>query len=447
MTATAIASSSTNGQAVGATCSVRAGPTRVLFLAANPASLDRMEMDRLSLDREVREITNKIRESELRNSFELVTRWAVTADDLMQHLNEIKPEIVHFSGHGIGVGASHGSHEGGLVFAGESGDGSAVTAEALKRLFGVLKDNIRLVVLNACLSEPQARAIHEHIDFVVGMSAEISDEAAITFSGAFYRALGFGRSVRQAFEQGRVALDVLGVPESATPRLFIRPGADADAGSLVSPMENRRIDHPTPWRWIVTGLGMVLLTVIVIVGIRSMTEVQLAHRSQATFSVRDVSTGVRLPLSAASDTPRVGTAIWTSFLNPHEKEPTYLLVQEGNGQTSIYPDEEVRAAGNIYKPDHPGTFSIIYLTLSQPADDPTLFALKSVMDGQPPPLGQGQHVVWSWKAPVIDDAPSKRGLGVKAPPPPEEWMKRVMDRLKAAGVRTVSGRSFHVDPS
>src|SRR5690348_1663009 len=72
-----------------------AAKLKVLFLSANPAGTQP-----LALDEEIREITNKIRASEHREAVELISRWAVRPDDLLQALNEHKPHIVHFSGHG-----------------------------------------------------------------------------------------------------------------------------------------------------------------------------------------------------------------------------------------------------------------------------------------------------------------------------------------------------------
>ncbi len=65
--------------------------------------------------------------------------------------------------------------------------------------------------VNCCYSRSQAEAIAEHVDCTVGMNMRIGDRAAIIFAASFYRALGFGRSVREAFEQGKVAL-LLGKP-------------------------------------------------------------------------------------------------------------------------------------------------------------------------------------------------------------------------------------------
>ena len=152
---------------------------KCLFLAANPSGTQR-----LSLDREIREITAKIRASEYRDALQLVSEWAVRPDDLLQALNVHKPQIVHFSGHGTTAGE--------IVLVDDSGAPKPVSAAALKALFTTLKDNVRLVILNACYAEIQARAITEVIDCAIGMGTAISDDAAITFIASFYRALGFG---------------------------------------------------------------------------------------------------------------------------------------------------------------------------------------------------------------------------------------------------------------
>jgi hypothetical protein len=81
-----------------------------------------------------------------------------------------------------------------------------VSCAALAGLFRALKGRTRLVVLNACSSRPQAEAVAEEVDCVVGMGRAISDGAAIDFAASFYRALGFGRSVRNVFDQARVAI-------------------------------------------------------------------------------------------------------------------------------------------------------------------------------------------------------------------------------------------------
>ncbi|MEO8166388.1 MAG: hypothetical protein ABI619_13435, partial [Betaproteobacteria bacterium] len=80
--------------------------------------------------------------------------------------------------------------------------------------------------LNACDSRSQAELITQHIDCVIGMNKPIGDAAAIVFAASFYRAIGFGRSVREAFEQGQAALKLEGIPEENTPELLLRPGVN-----------------------------------------------------------------------------------------------------------------------------------------------------------------------------------------------------------------------------
>src|SRR5437588_4246939 len=68
---------------------------RILFLAANP-----VDTTRLRLDKEIREIENKIQIGTNRDSFELISSWSLRASDLQESLLRYKPQIVHFSGHG-----------------------------------------------------------------------------------------------------------------------------------------------------------------------------------------------------------------------------------------------------------------------------------------------------------------------------------------------------------
>lgn len=199
--------------------------TTVLFLAANPDGVSR-----LALDKECRAIREKIRASEYPNALELKTEWAVRPDDLLQYLNECRPHVVHFSG--------HGSVSEELILHDDNDLAKPVSLAALRALFTALKDNIRLVVLNACYSRPQAEAIAEVIDCAVGMNKAIGDQAAIVFAASFYRALGFGLSVKDAFDQGCVALLLESIPEQQTPKLMLKKGVDASKVFLAGPAAN-----------------------------------------------------------------------------------------------------------------------------------------------------------------------------------------------------------------
>ncbi len=188
------------------------GKVKVLFLASDP-----FKQNPLALDEEIRAITAKIRSAEYRDTLELVSAWAVRPDDLQQLLLQHRPHVVHFSG--------HGSQAEQLILKDKDGRPKPLSKEALVDLFDVLKDNIRVVVLNACHSKPQAEATSQVIDCAIGMNTAIGDEAAVVFAAAFYQALGFGRDVRTAFKLGKNALKLEGIPEEQTPELHYRQNA------------------------------------------------------------------------------------------------------------------------------------------------------------------------------------------------------------------------------
>lgn len=198
------------------------GQIRVLIVSANPSGTSP-----LKLDEEVREIETKIRAAEHRDDVELITKWAARPDDLLQALNEHSPHVVHFSG--------HGSPTDEIILLDKLGASKPVSKEALVSLFRTLKDNIRVVVLNACYSRAQAQAITGEIDCAIGMRRAVGDAAAIAFAAAFYRAVGFGRSVQDAFNQGITSLLLEGIREENTPELLVRSGVDARSVVLVNP--------------------------------------------------------------------------------------------------------------------------------------------------------------------------------------------------------------------
>ena len=146
--------------------------------------------------------------------------------DLQENLLRYKPTIVHFSGHGESTGE--------LLVMDTNGKPKVVSVEAFKLLFSTLTDNIRVILLNACYSKEQAAAISDVIDFVIGMNLPISDDAAIVFSAAFYRAIGYGRTIQQAFDSARTEIALYGMPEEDTPQLFVKKGADVSTRLISS---------------------------------------------------------------------------------------------------------------------------------------------------------------------------------------------------------------------
>ena len=207
----------------------------ILFLAANP-----LGTDRLALDREARAIQVELERGGCRDCFDFVTRWAVEPLDLLRELRKLRPTVVHFSGHGgedvasAQLGAhtagrdvvvdATAQHSGlrGLLFHGHAGGTQIVSATALKEAFGAAGSSVRLVVLNACYSEPEAQILLAQVGCVVGMAGSIHDEAARSFAIGFYGGLGERQSVAAAYKQGCAAISLEGFSGGTPPRLQAR---------------------------------------------------------------------------------------------------------------------------------------------------------------------------------------------------------------------------------
>lgn len=198
-------------------------PTRitVLFLAAHP-----QDQDALQLDEEHRTIAEKLRASEYRDAINFESRWAVRPGDLQQALNELQPHVVHFSGHG---------DRDEILLQNADGSSKPVTKTAIAATLSTAGDNVQVVVFNSCFSSGQAEAVTEHIDIAIGMNDSIGDEAARVFAGQFYSAIGFGRSVHNAFDQAVNELRLHGIPEEAIPEIHVGDGIDPDTIVLVRP--------------------------------------------------------------------------------------------------------------------------------------------------------------------------------------------------------------------
>jgi formylglycine-generating enzyme required for sulfatase activity len=183
---------------------------KILFLAANPSNTDR-----LRVDKEAREIKEGLQRSRYRDQFQLVTEWAVRSQDFYRAMLDVKPQIVHFSGHG---GGEHG-----IVLEGDDTDNMEfIATEQLAKMFKEFASKgLKCVVLNACYSTVQAEAISQHVDYVIGMNQTIPDQVAINFAVAFYDAIWTGESFQAAFDLARTRIS--GLDEQNIPVLRCKP--------------------------------------------------------------------------------------------------------------------------------------------------------------------------------------------------------------------------------
>lgn len=161
---------------------------KVLVVFANPRGTDP-----LRLGTEDRVIRESVKLSRYRDNISLTVHHATTVHDLRRALLDEEFQIVHISGHGTGSG---------LVLEDELGGKYVVPQQALGELFGAYSPPIECVILNACYSISQGQLTSLNIPFTVAMEGAISDEAAIEFSRGFYDAVGAGKKIDFAYEEG-----------------------------------------------------------------------------------------------------------------------------------------------------------------------------------------------------------------------------------------------------
>ena len=198
---------------------------RILYLTANP------HMD-LRTDAEVRGVQQVLKGAKYRDLVEMEQRPAATLGDLIDGLNDVRPHIVHFSGHG--GGERIGFEKGDL---GEN-EGQAVGFDLLVDALAATDEPPRMLVLNACDTLTGADKILPAVPVVIAMSEAVLDTAAQVFATALYAAIASGQSVGSALRQARVRIKgaLPDEPEEAElPQHVTRDGVDVDSLVLVRP--------------------------------------------------------------------------------------------------------------------------------------------------------------------------------------------------------------------
>lgn len=212
---------------------------RVLYLTASPDATETERIDPdgtvvpegvwLRVDREVRSVRQAIRGSKFRDLIEIQHMPAATPQDILDGLNDHRPHIVHFSGHG-------GSQA--LYLESDHPDAD----EGVDLAFGLLAQALaatstppRLIVSNACETLDGAEELLNAAPVVIAMSESILDDAASVFARQFYAAVASAQSVGAAIKQARVAMGMASLGQQDVPEHICRDNVDIDALVLVVP--------------------------------------------------------------------------------------------------------------------------------------------------------------------------------------------------------------------
>lgn len=165
---------------------------KILMLTANPAGTSELDLEK--------EWGVMARQLTTVENIKIEVAHSINAEQLMSKTLDKKPNILHFSGHGL---------EDGIMLQDEQHRGATVVkAEQLDQLFSyfcVIEElPIYTVILNACHSEEQAKVINNYVKYVVGTTKAIQDAHALEFSKGFYLKLAKNaQEIEKAFEAGR----------------------------------------------------------------------------------------------------------------------------------------------------------------------------------------------------------------------------------------------------
>lgn len=213
---------------------------RVLYLMANPEADDVTTVDPdgtittvsryLRLQHEVREVQRSLRGAKYRDLVApLELRPAATVEDLVDAMNDVRPHLVHFSG--------HGSSEGVVLDDGdlENPGSLPVDFDLLARVLAATDSPPRVLVLNACQTLAGAEILLPAVPVVVAMADSIDDTAAIGFARRFYAAIASAQSVRVALDQATLVMEATALGDADLPQLRVRDDISVDELVLVRP--------------------------------------------------------------------------------------------------------------------------------------------------------------------------------------------------------------------
>lgn len=189
-----------------ARCEINTDNYTILYFSANL-----LGMEPLKSNKEFIEIQNALRRST--SKYSIYPDWAVTPTNLQKAIFLRKPRIIHFSCHGTiedtelvdlskSIGVTLDDNSGLCVHDDRKLNMTTISTKNISDLFSIAckQIDISLVVLNACFTNEQAKAISEHVPYVIGVKYKISDDAAIIFSKGLYNAISTRINIEVAFK-------------------------------------------------------------------------------------------------------------------------------------------------------------------------------------------------------------------------------------------------------
>lgn len=174
-----------------------------------------IDVERLRIDLEIRELINILKDSD----YELILSMATRPEDLEDLFLDTCPKIIQLSMHAE-------PHR--LVFEDNEGKMKSVNGEKLAQFFSVFTESIECVILNGCHTSEIAYYLSQQINYVIGVEGVIPDLISIAFSKSFYRAYKKNPNIEFAFDFGEKATKVAHSDSNFVTKLYKKGDFDRD---------------------------------------------------------------------------------------------------------------------------------------------------------------------------------------------------------------------------
>jgi len=143
--------------------------------------------------KELEEIRGKI-DSTIQQRILFVDKYPVKTSEFIDVLVEVSPNILHFSGAVL------------LATPSENFDHTLSDSFYLTQSLEKVSKKVDCIILSSCFSPALAKALAHHVSCVIGTSPEVPPETTIEFDHLFYKYLGRGRSLGEAYDLACISL-------------------------------------------------------------------------------------------------------------------------------------------------------------------------------------------------------------------------------------------------
>jgi hypothetical protein len=202
--------------------------SRVLILYSNPA-----DTARLRLDKEHRAVEGVLERANLPNA--TVRRLhAASVDDIAMALKGQQYEILQFSG--------HGSPGGFYLESARLDTGELLSPERAAALLRLASPDLKAALFLSCFSASSISHLIEVAPYLITISCQADDDAAIQFVTAFYDSYFRQGSIEQAFSAGLCCLDYLDKGQDLKPVLSRRAQVKGSTRTVIQVFPTRRGD-------------------------------------------------------------------------------------------------------------------------------------------------------------------------------------------------------------